>query len=210
MRKLQIGPTCGFYAISYALNLLGIRHNDHAMVAELLTGALKFGNCKVGEIFDVNLFPTFVSWTQALTGSAVTCEVVEIEKYQDIDCKYGEIIILPYVKKELPHYCVIKKITEDTVTINEGKSIFSKTLKKKELYEKHLMLPSTFNWKTYATNRKKETRFFIRKSSKTVYELEETAFRKKRSTLKGTTASTNIKMRGFMVVIGRDARFSAR
>ena len=100
---VQVGPTCGFYAVAYAVSRLqctGIR----SMVYKLLRASMNDALTNVGEIFDVNIFERLEDY---LNGISITVwSVNSKQQFERWVTRKDCIVIFPCMVNKVPHYRV--------------------------------------------------------------------------------------------------------
>lgn len=154
----QVGPTCGFYCISYCLNK---RYKDVLDNADrLIRENHKAGNTLVGEIFDINLMANIIN-TEACRNKTMNADKIPakvINTPHDVKSlkKYlkGNYIIIPIKNPNAPHYVVIKRIISNIAVIYNPQ-IKSPFISANKLIELNGDLKDTFNWEKWLKRKRK-------------------------------------------------------
>lgn len=106
----QIGDTCGFYALVYAVSKV-TDIDKKQVVKQLIMENIENGMSNVGEVFDIDLLQSIAK----NYFPNVYTEVIEFGDASDLDKLLfnGEIIIFPHLHGNIPHYCVIEDVIGD-------------------------------------------------------------------------------------------------
>ena len=151
----QVGPTCGFYAVCYAV-YKGDRKKLKSESRKAVEWAIKEGLSELGEIFDIEVM-------QQITKEFYKREskIVDFvpEKLESLLEKY--YVIFPY-QANVPHYCCIKKMSGNRIYAYNGNAdkIFGSTkYKKNKLFPKNNAIGNEYSWEEYV---KKNSSFLHR------------------------------------------------
>lgn len=144
----QIGDTCGFYALVYAVSK--VKNIDKKQtVKQLITESIEEGTSNVGEIFDIDILDRVAKrYFPDLCFEIVSCKTVE-----DVDAilMAGKTVVFPYLYSKIPHYCVIEGSSKAHYICRHGYFKSIQRMSKEELVNKNIALDeyTTFKWKDY-------------------------------------------------------------
>lgn len=146
----QCGPTCGFYALVYAVNRLEKVKNKKKSVRELVIKCIEHNQSKMGEIFDINVFLEIASnYVQSKEIDAKIKVFFNIDDLKQILMQYDNVII-PY-NCSVVHYAVLFNYEPNTgmIKIWNGNNYTVKKVSLREVYKKHCLIPNEFDWNAY-------------------------------------------------------------
>lgn len=155
-RIKQIGPTCGFYCITWCLFKDSFKASDEA--ARLVIESHRKGFTNVGEIFDIKVFERIVK-EQAfkLKGTNNNIAVINTPSKEYLKSLLETYYIIMPIKgirnKEITHFIVIRQLVGDyAITYNPqmGKFIFNIN----KIIDENMNLDYYFNWTYWKENRK--------------------------------------------------------
>lgn len=140
----QVGPTCGFYALSYAV-YKGDKKKLKSESRKAIKWAIKNHLSEIGEIFDIEIMQRIAK--EFYNKESIITDFVPKEM-EALSKKY--YIIFPYQENN-PHFCCIEEIDGNKITVYDGQTDnILDTRNKEELYHKNKKI--TFSWKKYVNN----------------------------------------------------------
>lgn len=158
----QVGPTCGFYAVCYAV-YKGNRIKLKSVSRKAVKWAINNGLSEIGEIFDIEIMQRITKEFFKKDSKIVDFVPEEIESLLK-----NYYVIFPY-QENTPHYCCIKKIKGNKVyAYNGNTNKFFACTKLKENKDELFSLNQNiaFSWKKYVNGDKGKAPAFSQKGLK--------------------------------------------
>lgn len=161
---LQVGPTCGMYAIVEAANInsrniLKKQRKASMLIHEAI--ARKLTN--VGEIFSIDAMEKIINCYNNMFPEDEVChELVLFHNKNELKniLDKNEIVIFPYKAKTYLHYGVLIK-TKKGYKMYDGIRGYYRNVDIEYLYNRHKLLGKTFSWEGYMKKKTFELKHFI-------------------------------------------------
>jgi hypothetical protein len=146
----QIGQTCGFYALVYALNQKDSTINKKELLKTMVVENIENRNSNIGEIFDIDIMFAIANHYFPDLGICIQ----EFQTIQDIQkILQKNFVVFPVCRGSTPHYFYLESVDKNKFVYRSD--FFCVKLKKRKdkmlkahekLKEKH-----TYKWQEYCT-----------------------------------------------------------
>lgn len=189
----QIGSTCGFYALVYALGQKDSTINKKTIVKKIIIESIENKNSNVGEIFDIDIMLAIANDYFPDYGISIQ----DFQTIQDIQkILQRNYVVFPVCRGTTPHYFFLESISRNKIVYRSDFFCIKLKKQKDKMLEKHEKLEenNTYKWEEYCTTN--PTTFFL----KIIFRIGDAEFSKyldkiyhqRRETLKNETAEINL------------------